>query len=77
MEIDMKHCLRSDYKTKRSNYMLKIRKLIKRHKLDDKIKELEHQLKLEKAKSGFWKCKAIGIEPLLCGSKEDIKYITS
>lgn len=39
--------------------------------------ELERLLELEKAKSVFWKMKAQGEEPVLCGSCDDIKYIIS
>ena len=42
-----------------------------------KNNELEKMLELEKAKSAYWKLKAEGEEPILCGSYESIKYITS
>lgn len=43
----------------------------------DENKELERRLNLEKARSNFWRCKVNGETPLVVGSKEDIKYITS
>ena len=39
--------------------------------------DYEHLIRLERAKSDYWKLKAKGEEPLLVGSVEDIKYITS
>ena len=49
-------------------------KTIKNKSLSD---DYEHLIRLERAKSDYWKLKAKGEEPLLVGSAEDIKYITS
>lgn len=43
----------------------------------DENTELKKQLELEKAKSSFWKLKANGENPIILGSKESMKYITS
>lgn len=43
----------------------------------DENAELKKQLELEKAKSSFWKLKANGENPIILGSKESMKYITS
>lgn len=43
----------------------------------DENVELKRLLELEKAKSSFWKLKANGENPIILGSKESMKYITS
>lgn len=40
-----------------------------------KVSDLEKQLRREKFKSSYWRVKAEGQEPVLIGSKEDIKYV--
>lgn len=62
----------------RNNEIEDVLKIINSNKTkQNKNNELEKLLELEKAKSAFWKLKAQGEEPVLCGSYESIKYITS
>lgn len=46
-----------------------------KHLCDDT--DFDHLIRLERAKSSYWKLKANGEDPLLFGSADDIKYITS
>lgn len=40
-----------------------------------KLKNLKHQLEMEKSKSTYWKMKANGEEPVLMGTREGMIHI--
>ena len=66
---------------RRNNDIAELLKVVNTNKTIPNVKsdeeELERLLNLEKTRSAFWKKKAEDKEPVLCGSYDEIKYITS